>query len=685
MADPQYTPQAHEQPTRSISQGDGVPVAGDEGRVFDIRHWGGIDTKADRTAIDDQDFSWIENYMPIGSGNLRAMFDRATALLTAGGKTIVYFEPFNIGSTQYIAVFYSDGTADQVDMSAVVTHISTTPNTFYTGGSLPNVAQWGASGILIVTTASANGYFAWDGSTLYPAGNNVSPGWLGGNPVVSIVGNSHTSTTIDSITSTAALSVGQFINGPGVPLNTFITVIAAHSITLSQATTSSLTGATFSVQANAAPTGNTHTNTTVDNLTTTSGVIPGMLVFDAAGDIPSGTTVASVTSTTAIVLSQAATGTNTGTQFAFGWGMPTGMSGTAVEVFQSRVIIDNGATKSISAPANGANFSGGQGGTIITSTDSFLRRAFIVSKQSNGFLYSFGDSSINVISNIQSGGSPVVVSLNNQNVDPQVGTTWPGTVHAFGRGLMFANPTGVYALYGGAAEKVSDKLDGLFASADFVTTVPTGAVATLFGVRVYMITLRTVDYVGVVRVVVCIWDGKKWFLASQTLATNYIETQEIDSVLNAWGTDGTSLFKMFQQPSTAITKVLQTKLWSGDSYLVTKQALRNYSLGTDFSGNGYTLTGTLDLITETTIVGTPKTLTSPTLQVFWINNTGGAVQFRNALLQNVNFVGNTVLGLLGTNVNGTGALLGETLTSTSSNFTLAALTLLYRRQSPVGG
>src|SRR5262249_32932488 len=151
-----------------------------------------------------------------------------------------------------------------------------------------------------------------------------------------------------------------------------------------------------------------------------------------------------------------------------------------------------------------------------------------VSKQSNGFLYSFGDSSINVISNVQTGGSPVTTTLNNQNVDPQVGTIWPGTVHAFGRGIMFANPSGVYALYGGAAEKVSDKLDGLFADANFTTTIPSAGVATIFGVRTFIYNMFTTDYLGVNRNIMCLWDGKKWFLASQALNTVYIDTQEIN-------------------------------------------------------------------------------------------------------------------------------------------------------------
>ena len=72
---------------------------------------------------------------------------------------------------------------------------------------------------------------------------------------------------------------------------------------------------------------------------------------------------------------------------------------------------------------------------------------------------------MNVLSNVQTSGTPVTTTFNNQNVDPQIGTPWHNSVQAFGRGLVYANTTGVFALYGGAAEKVSDDLDGIFAQA----------------------------------------------------------------------------------------------------------------------------------------------------------------------------------------------------------------------------
>jgi len=36
-----------------------------------VKQFKGLDTKANRTAIEDTEFSWLENAMPIGYGNLK--------------------------------------------------------------------------------------------------------------------------------------------------------------------------------------------------------------------------------------------------------------------------------------------------------------------------------------------------------------------------------------------------------------------------------------------------------------------------------------------------------------------------------------------------------------------------------------------------------------------------------------
>jgi len=601
----------------SISAGGvAIPTAGGEGRLFDIKKWGGINTRADRTAIEDNQFSWLENLMPIGDGNLRTLYREQTPIYTApGGKTIILHFPFNIGATPFIAVFLSDGTADQVDMNGVITHISLAANLLYNGGNPPGVTQWGSSGIVMVATTSANAYFAWDGTTFFKPGD-PAPSWL---------------------------------SGLAAPL-------------------------TF--------TGNTHSNTTVDTLVpNTTFVVDGMLITGT--DIPGSTTIVSHTAT-AFVISQNATGTHAG-NFTVQFFMPNGVAGTAIEIYQNRVWIDNGTNLLTSAPSNGCRFDGALGGVVTPSTDSFLRVKYTSIRQANGFLYSFGDSSVNVISNVQTSGSPLLTTFNNFNVDPQVGTTWPGTVHEFGTGLIFANPIGVYELKGGAATKISDDLDGIFADADFSTLIPSGASCAIFGIKVYILLLRSADLTNVVRNFLCIWDGKKWFVGSQVATLTYIETQEINSVITCWGTNGTTLFKMFQTPSTSLNKIIQTKLWQGQTYLIVKQSMRLFTLGTDNSTSGYSFTGTIDQVTESGRTSVSVSLSASPALITWINNTSGVIQFQNNLSQNINWTTVGAQSILGTDAKGIAPLLGLTLQSSSSDFTLSALSLLYDRLAPVGG
>ena len=377
--------------------------------------------------------------------------------------------------------------------------------------------------------------------------------------------------------------------------------------------------------------------------------------------------------------------------------MPSGVAGTAVETFLSRVWVTNAQNLIFGAPGNGASFSGTLGGGTTPSVDSFLRRERTQVRQANGFLYVFGDSSVNVISNVNSSGSPVITTFNNQNVDPQSGTPWHNSVQAFGRGLIFGNSAGVYAIYGGAAEKVSDNLDGIFEAAgvtllsDSVVHQPSGAVMTINDIKTYMILLPIKNlFTGVIRRALAVWDGKKWFLGSQDNSMTFIATQEINSILSAWGTDGTDIFPLFTTPSETLVKIWQSKLWAGDSGFQTiKQAMRIYTMAQDNSGAGYEFTGTIDAVGESIGLTTQAiTIDSVNFVITWINNLSQHVQFQNNAMQDVFWIGVgsgiTLNGIGGAPLTSRGGVMGWTLQSVSTDFTVLAHSLLYQKQSPLG-
>jgi len=154
-----------------------------------------------------------------------------------------------------------------------------------------------------------NGYFTISGVTTNTF--NIS--------IAAIVTGSYCATTINSVTVTSTntgdfrnVTVGMAVSGTGIPANTYVTAVASTtSITISQAAT--VTGSSLVLTFNPGPYGYSYstTSSTLNSTTTVTSsalfgrVVAGMTVTGYG--IPAGTTVSSVTNTSTIILSQAAT------------------------------------------------------------------------------------------------------------------------------------------------------------------------------------------------------------------------------------------------------------------------------------------------------------------------------------------------------------------------------------------
>ena len=283
--------------------------------------------------------------------------------------------------------------------------------------------------------------------------------------------------------------------------------------------------------------------------------------------------------------------------------MPFGISGTSIETFQSRVwlcypnqavsgngIQQNGEIINISAPGSFSDFATSDGGLQFINSDSFLRSQYINIKQSNGYLYPMGDSSVSVISNVQTSGNPPSTTFNYQNTDPQTGVAWRDSVQAYSRTILFANPFGVFGLYGGAVTKISKNMDNIFNNAVFPAAggvVPTSAVANIFNLKVYLLNMTVTDpFTNVTRTIMLGWDEKEWFIVSQASTYTIIATQEINSDLIAWGTDGTKLYPLLFAPSTSIMKKISSKLFGSQNQLIQKESMGLYLQVQDLSSSG---------------------------------------------------------------------------------------------------
>lgn len=132
-----------------------------------IKDFVGINTKANRTAIKEEEFSWLENAMPIGSANLRIVPAPTTVSGVTFASTVVYSTYGNLGTTNYYLAFLSDGSAVQVTLPGGATTTIGAAATFSTSGI--QASQWNNTTILIIDPVK--GYFQWDGTNLVHVGS----------------------------------------------------------------------------------------------------------------------------------------------------------------------------------------------------------------------------------------------------------------------------------------------------------------------------------------------------------------------------------------------------------------------------------------------------------------------------------------------------------------------------------
>lgn len=285
--------------------------------------------------------------------------------------------------------------------------------------------------------------------------------------------------------------------------------------------------------------------------------------------------------------------------------MPTGLPGIyCMEVYQSRLFVAGKDVISFSAPSNGADFSTVNGGGSFGYFGNNLTYSYMDMAQSAGYLFVFGDSSIDMISNVQlSGGgttsSPFVTNMNYANIDPQIGQRFPRPVGRFGRRFLMWNGEGVFILTGGDAAPIGQKITNIYSTLDTSLYLPTMAAATMFGSRVVLCNGRFTDPFGVTRNLLLMWHGVQnnhfWSVASQNLELTHIGQYEQDSTITPYGTDGTSLYQLFAQPDPALPKRLSTKSLRGTGImqLTVKNFKRLFMELQDNSGGGVSFTGTV--------------------------------------------------------------------------------------------
>jgi len=317
------------------------------------------------------------------------------------------------------------------------------------------------------------------------------------------------------------------------------------------------------------------------------------------------------------------------------------------------------------------DFATSDGGGNFTSTDSFLRVGFTDLFQANGFLYLIADSSINYISGVQTAGTPPTTTFTNQNANPEVGTPWSNAIDLWGTSLIFANTWGVQISFGSTVQKISEALDGVYTTVfNFGGLALSTAKAIVFGKKIWMVLAPIIDPISNTQVnKLLIWNGKIWWASTQSVALTFINNQEINSVITAYGTNGTAIYPLFQQPSTSFTKTVQSKFWAAPGgYQFIKTINRLWAIFQYIKSATVSVTASID----SEINSSSATYTSPTQTILVKNASGVTIPTKNASLVTIPvvsiFAGIWVLPP--TAVGQQGVLLGMTISTTEGDISL---------------
>ena len=637
-----------------------------------IKTFRGLDTQANRTAIKEDEFSWLENVQPIGYANLKVIPNYST--VTSGGNAVVWantattLSSANIKLNDYAVAFQADGSAQYYNATTGAVGNMAAAGTF--SGAGIQVAQWKNERLLILDPSK--GYYTWDGN------NVVNIGSVG---IIAVTNGGSGYTNVPTVTISAP-------NDPnGTQANAVATVLSGVVQTVS------LNDGGSGYYANSVPTvtiaggGGTNATAIAGVITFATGTASAVVISGGTGYTNSANTVISFSGgggTGAAGTAVLAGGqiievimTNPGSGYTNAANLVVTASGgggtgavlksivnndtnVGIASFSGRVWIAAGRTIFYSAANSYTDFTSVSAGSFVL-TDETLHGNIQQVLAANNFLYIFGDDSINVISNVNVNTNGITL-FTNTNVSASVGSKRPYAIFPYFRSVLFLNDYGVYALVGSTTSKLSDPLDGIFSNIDFTYPIYAGQVlinnilCAAFNFRYYD-AVFTQSY----RYIQAVFFEKKWFLTSQGDNLAYITSIPLGGKITLFGTDGTTLYRLYQNTSASITSRVQTALLPMGDPIRTKQALKIGIEATSTPTTPVALQATVDSENQSS---PPYYLTS---LISWTNNAFQVIPWINNSNQ---IVGWATVGyeLFKTDASMYGKYIGITVTSTNPGY-----------------
>lgn len=631
-----------------------------------VKNFRGVNTKANRTAIGDDEFYWLENAMPVGYANLKITPTYDAVGSVTFSHTVVNFFSANIGLDDYLIAFEDDGSCEYVNLTNNVKGTVAAAGTFSTSGM--NISQWKNDRILIIDPAK--GYFTWDAINLIFVGSigsigivNKGSGYTSAPSVVisapnqtnGIQATAIATVTANTVSSVTLLEAGSgytssptitFNGGGGANANAIASITTFAQGTVAVLVTNGGTGYTNSANITVSISGGGGTNAAGQAIASGNIVTQVIMTNVGSGYTNQANITVSITGgggSNATAKAIINTGTNSG-----------------IQSFSGRVWISSGRTIYYSAAGSYSDFVTVSAGTVVL-TDATLHGNIIQLLSANNFLYIFGDDSINVFSDVRVTTAGTTL-FTNTNVSASVGTKLAYAIFPYFRSVLFMNEYGVYALVGSTTSKISDSLDGIFPNIDFVTGNTSGGQVLLNSILCSAFNFRYTGGLGTSssnRYIQAVFFEKKWFFTSAGNNLKFVTSAPTGGKITLYGTDGTSCIKMYANTTAGLSSYVQTSLNPMKDPIRTKQALK--------VGIEATLTNSSII----TVSVDSETGSSPSVElgqtVIWINNFSATIPWINNSSTVINWTtGSTGYTLYKTDAKQYGKYLGMTVTSTNA-------------------
>jgi hypothetical protein len=629
-----------------------------------VKNFRGVNTKANRTAIGDDEFFWLENAMPVGYANLKITptYDAVGSITFS--NTVINFFSANIGLDDYLIAFEDNGSCEYVNLTTNVKGTLASAGTFSTSGM--NISQWKNDRILI--SDPTKGYFTWD------AVNLISVGSVGSIGIVN-KGSAYTSAPA------VIISAPNQTNGVQATAIATISANTVSSVTLLEAGSGYTSAPTVTFNggggsgASAVASITTFAQGTVAILVTNGGTgytsNPTVNISGGGGANAAGQAITSGNIVTQVIMTNVGSGYTNTANITVTFSGGSGSNATAkaiintgtnsgIQSFSGRVWISSGRTIYYSAAGSYSDFVTVSAGTVVL-TDATLHGNIIQLLSANNFLYIFGDDSINVFSDVRVTTAGTTL-FTNTNVSASVGTKLAYAIFPYFRSVLFMNDYGVYALVGSTTSKISDSLDGIFPNVDFVTGEVSGGQVLLNNILCAAFNFKYTGGLGTsssARYIQAVFFEKKWFFTSASNNLKFVTSAPTGGKITLYGTDGTSCIKMYSNTITGLNSYVQTSLNPMKDPIRTKQALK---IGIEATlSNASTITVSID----------SETGSSPSVELgqtaTWINNFSAPIPWINNSSTVINWTtGSTGYTLYKTDAKQYGKYLGMTVTSTSA-------------------